>query len=617
MSTDKEIKIKLSAEDNVSPAAKKVTEYLEGMEKGADAAGQRLIDLGNEAKASAEAMVKWEQVGVSLDVAKMGLDALKGAADLAGKALDMFGQAASYVIAQTPELKLQQDNLTAGFNELVSTFGKSIAESEAFQTAVMELRAQMGLLKDSVALSENQVTAATTATVELGKEALLLGNELVEIARKAAVFATATKEMAIYLASLVNPLTAATYGFTVSTKALVAFTEAIGLSGVSEFVDSLHPLNTAMGLVDKATGAVSSKWQAATEDASSFEAGVKKLASAMSGAKGQFQEWGDYLTRYTEKLRLAGEDNLKLTHDLNESMAGENAKAFQAAVAKSEADRKAAQEKAKEAAKKARADELADYVDAMAKQQEAIIFLAKQEQETLEAGITKEKKALQAFQVWKENLAKKDGEVNKSTSEKMAEESKAAKEKMQQDWDNYSSAATTSMDAVINGMEAFGAAQETMAAAVMIATVAKAGVQAAYEVAASLEAFADFNYSSGALHAAAAVQYASVAAMTISAGPQGGGGSSRDSGMSDREAKASKTANAGSVGGSGGSDSSNQRVSTKSNEPTVINYNIYNTFAGSYTTESEAGRKMADALRNSNQNGSSRGSSSMSRSRSR
>lgn len=592
MSTDKEVKIRLTSEDNLSPALAKTTQYLKDVEKGTDAANDRLIALGKEAKIAADKMVLWEQIGVSLNVVKMGMDALKGAADLAGKALDLFGKATDYVIQNTPALKLQQDNLTAGFNELVATFGNSIAETESFQNAVMELRAQMGLLKDSVQLSENQVAAGIKTFTEMGGKTLLLGNEVVEITRKAYIFADTIKEMAIYLGSLVNPLTATTYGFTVSTKALVAFTEAIGLTGVSEFISSLHPLDAVLGNIDKATGLVSDKWQKATEDANAFETGVKSLAQAMSGAKGQFQEWGDWLKRYTEKLKIAGEDNIRATRAINEAGAAANAKLFQETVTKTEADRKAAAEKARAAAeaenKRIIAEKEAYY--ARIKSLESEMRISASETET-QAYEDSQKKAEDAYK-WSIEKAKKLAEHDQA----VADEESAINRKKMDDWGNYADAATTSMDAVLNGMEAFGASQQAMATAVMVATAAKAGIQAAYETAEALACFANpLTWAAGLAHTAAAVQYATVAAMTVSAGPQGGssGGSA-----------------GGSVGSSGGSDGS-QRVSSNRSEAAAVTYQINQYFHGSYTTEAEAGRKISDAIRQSQRSGTS----SMTRSR--
>jgi hypothetical protein len=163
-------------------------------------------------------------------------------------------------------------------------------------------------------------------------------------------------------------------------------------------------------------------------------------------------------------------------------------------------------------------------------------------------------------------------------------------EKQKQAWEDYGDAAGSAMDAVIGGMEAFGASQQAMAIAVEIATVAQAAIKGAYEVAEAMAAFAIGNIPGGLAHSAAAAQYAAVAATTISEGPQEGSGGGTSAGGGSTGSSASTWANR---------DERTARLSDQPQSTYVVNQYI----TGSYVTESEAGRKSQQAIDQARRNG--------------
>lgn len=156
-------------------------------------------------------------------------------------------------------------------------------------------------------------------------------------------------------------------------------------------------------------------------------------------------------------------------------------------------------------------------------------------------------------------------------------------------WGGFSGAVDASMNAVISGMEAFGASENAMAVASVAAKVVSATTNAAYEVAQALAAAARYDGFSAATHWASAAQFALVAGGTAAQGVSGGGGG----------------------GGGGGAPSAPVepepiRAAERSTGGEQITYVQEVHYHGAVIQERQAARDISDLMGGSNRSGVSR-----------
>jgi hypothetical protein len=207
-----------------------------------------------------------------------------------------------------------------------------------------------------------------------------------------------------------------------------------------------------------------------------------------------------------------------------------------------------------------------------------------------------EQTAAQARLKAQEEYQRESDRLRQEQNEAIHEEIQRQLEEQQQVWtsmkdsarDAYgalSGAMASALTAFASGESGFMDAVKAQAQAVVMGVAEQAVVKAAWEAAEAVGAFAMGNVAGAVLHGKAAAMYAGVASAGYvagsamdSAGWDGGGG----------------RGGAGSYASS--LASSDQRVATASASAGPQVYEIHQYFQGSYATEGEAGRKIADAL---------------------